>query len=183
MGREKALLRIGDRTLLELAAEPLRACCREVLISARDAEKFRAFGHRVILDLYDVPGPLTGIHSAVHHAAFEKVAVLGCDMPFVRVELLRLLYDLSGEVDVVMPRTESGPEPLCAIYSRACLVPIARSIESGRFRVVDFLDDVRCRFVSEGELRAADAELRSFVNVNTVEEYVRISTRVEGRSG
>src|SRR5919201_1814085 len=47
--------------------------------------------------------------------------VIACDMPYVAAPFVRHLFDLSHDADVVVPRTEDGYHPLCAVYSRACL--------------------------------------------------------------
>jgi molybdopterin-guanine dinucleotide biosynthesis protein A len=44
------------------------------------------------------------------------------------------------------------------------------------------LDEVRVRVVEVEEIRRFDPELRSFVNVNTPQDYARVQTAISGRS-
>jgi molybdopterin-guanine dinucleotide biosynthesis protein A len=110
------------------------------------------------------------------------VVVVGCDMPFLSTRLLARLIDLSPAYDVVAPRVDGFPEPLHAVYSRACLAAIQPRVEAGRLKIVGFYEDVRVRYVDEVELREVDPELRSFRNVNTP-ELVREALEVVAREG
>jgi molybdopterin-guanine dinucleotide biosynthesis protein A len=110
------------------------------------------------------------------------VVVVGCDMPFLSTRLLAQLVAESGEVDAVVPRVGGRPEPLHAVYARACLAAIRPRVEAGQLRIVGFYEDVRVRYVEEPALRAVDPELRSFRNVNTA-ELVREAMGIVEREG
>jgi molybdopterin-guanine dinucleotide biosynthesis protein A len=77
MGRNKATLRLGRRTLLGHA----RASARE-----------SGWPHRVIRrDLVPRRGPLGGVHTALSTTNADVVLFLSCDMPFVSAALIRTL--------------------------------------------------------------------------------------------
>jgi molybdopterin-guanine dinucleotide biosynthesis protein A len=103
-------------------------------------------------------------------------------MPFLSTRLLAQLVALSRDYDVVAPRIEGYPEPLHAVYSRACLAAIRPRVEAGRLKIVGFYEEVRVRYVDEPELRQIDPELRSFRNVNTP-DLVRAALAVVAREG
>jgi molybdopterin-guanine dinucleotide biosynthesis protein A len=73
--------------------------------------------------------------------------------------------------DIVVPRTERGYHPLCAVYTRACLEPIARRLADGRLKLVGLFDDVRVRVVTAEALAAFGDPDRLLANVNTPLEY------------
>ncbi len=96
------------------------------------------------------------------------VIVVACDMPFVDPALLGFLLGLVGDgVDAVVPLVRGEPQPLHAVYSRACAGAAAAQIMTGDLKMAKLLDRLRVRYVAEAELRAVDPELRSFFNINT----------------
>jgi molybdopterin-guanine dinucleotide biosynthesis protein A len=62
-------------------------------------------------------------------------------------------------------------QPLLATYSRACLAPALATLASGERAVTAVLDRVRTKVVEESRLRAVEADLVWFTNVNTWENY------------
>jgi molybdopterin-guanine dinucleotide biosynthesis protein A len=135
-----------------------------VFVVANDPA-FDVAGHRREPDRFPGAASLGGIYTAIAAAAHDRVAVVGCDMPLLSVELLTHLAELEG--DVVVPRNAEGyAEPLHAVYSRACLGPIEARIRAGRLKIVGFFEDVRVTYVD-----GLDAQ--SFRNVNTPELVAR----------
>jgi molybdopterin-guanine dinucleotide biosynthesis protein A len=129
---------------------------------------------RTIADRVAGSGPLGGIHAALtaaRDADDEAVFVLACDMPYVSEAFVAYLLGLSDESDAVVPRTEGGYHPLCAVYARACLEPIARRLSEGRLKVIDVLDDVKARVVDPEEIVRFGDPHRLLANVNTPAEY------------
>lgn len=68
--------------------------------------------------------------------------------------------------DVVIPRTKSGYEPLFAFYSKDCLSPIKRQMDSGNLKIIDFLPRVKIRAIGPEELSKFDPRRISFFNIN-----------------
>jgi len=73
-------------------------------------------------------------------------------MPLLNLPLLRYMVQLSPGFDVVIPRVADETEPLHAIYSKACLRPIADVMDRGQRRVIHFFDRVRVRYVEQDEI-------------------------------
>jgi molybdopterin-guanine dinucleotide biosynthesis protein A len=152
---------------------------REILVVARagrtggrDGEDAR--GIRTVADQVAGAGPLGGIHAALtaaRDADDRAVFVLACDMPYVSEAFVAYLLGLSDESDAVVPRTEGGYHPLCAVYGRACLEPIARRLSERRLKVIDVLDDVKAHVVDPEEIDRFGDPHRLLANVNTPAEY------------
>jgi molybdopterin-guanine dinucleotide biosynthesis protein A len=182
LGFPKALLRLGTgRTLIQETVRKLARLSDDPIVVAND-RLFAVAGARLVPDRYPGAASLGGIYSAIAAARHERVVVVGCDMPFLSTRLLARLLALSADYDVVAPRVEGYPEPLHAVYSRACLAAIQPRVEAGRLKIVGFYQDVRVRYVDEPELRGIDPELRSFRNVNTP-ELVREALELAAREG
>ena len=119
-------------------------------------------------------GPMSGLHAALSNARYPATLLLACDMPFVSAPLLRHLLSLAGgehAPDIVVPRTERGYHPLCAVYSRACLEPAARRLARGDFKLASLVDEMRVRVVTADALEAFGDPDRLLANVNTSTEY------------
>ena len=70
-------------------------------------------------------------------------------------------------------------QTLHAIYSKACLQPIERRLETNRLRIVGFFPEVRVRTVTASELEPYDPELLAFQNLNTPEEFQAAEQRLQ----
>jgi molybdopterin-guanine dinucleotide biosynthesis protein A len=179
-GRDKSALVVSGRTILDRQIEVLSQLAADVLIVGGNPPAEYRDGVRQVADLVPGCGPLGGLHTALTEARAGVVAVVACDMPFVSAALLRHLVSLangSGQPAIVVPRTERGYHPLCAVYTRACLEPISRRLAGGRFRLDGLFEDVRVRVVASDALAAFGDPDRLLANLNTPLEYRAIEAR------
>jgi len=173
MGRDKAFLEIAGRTLFERVLEVFRESFEKILLAGDRAERFTGWDLPVLPDIY--PGSaLGGLYTALEHAETEYIFVSSCDLPFPNREMLLYLCSLRDGFDAVVPNTAHGFEPLFALYARSCLGPMRELLESGNFCAYGYYPKVRVRYVQGEELAALDRDGRSFMNVNTPEEFDKI---------
>ena len=119
-------------------------------------------------------GPLGGLHAALAAARDNAVFVVACDMPYLTAAFVQYLLSLAGGVDVVVPRTERGYHPLCAVYARACLEPAAARLAERRLALRELVAAMKTRVVTEEEMSRFGAPSRLLANVNTPAEYARL---------
>ena len=171
-GRDKSALVVDGATILERQIAVLRDVdtIAEILIAG--APRHREA--RTIPDVVPGCGPLGGIHAALTEARHDSVFVVACDLPYVTAPLVAHLLELTRDADLVVPRTERGYHPLCAVYTRACLEPIARRLAAGQLKVMALVDDVRTRVVSSDELDRFWPGSRLLANVNTPSDYAEL---------
>jgi len=93
MGRDKSMLPINGRPMIEHICRKLRPHFSQVLISAGDEERYAFLGAPVIPDRVPDRGPLMGIASALGASAHDRNVVVACDMPDVPV----LVFNLGPE--------------------------------------------------------------------------------------
>ena len=170
MGRDKAALPAGEGTLIEHLARRLAPVVDETIIAGGSAGQ-NLPGVTAVDDRYPGLGPLAGIHAGLLAARFPLVWVVGCDLPDVDPGLAALLCGLAGDVDAVVPRVDSEPQGVCAVYVRSLAPRIDRLLAAGERRVKMLLAASKVRYVTPEELRAVDPELRSFRNINTPADY------------
>ena len=170
MGRDKAALPAGDGTLIEHIARRLAPVVEETIVAGASG-RHHLRGTTMVDDRYPGLGPLAGIHAGLLVARSPLVWVVGCDLPDVDPGLAALLCGLAGDVDAVVPRIDSEPQGVCAVYDRALAPRIEGLLAAGERRVKMLLAASNVRYVTPGELRAVDPELLSFRNINTPAEY------------
>jgi molybdopterin-guanine dinucleotide biosynthesis protein A len=173
MGRNKALLPAGTSTLIETVVTRLReACGDDLLLVTNDPGAYGHLGIRMVPDALPPGQSLVGVYTGILHAK-GPAFICACDMPFLNPSLVRYLTSLAGTADAVVPRHDGLYEPLHAVYAPGCLDPIRRCI-ARQGRNTDFLPEVHVRIVDDAELRRFDPALRSFLNVNTPDEYAEV---------
>lgn len=177
-GRNKAFLKIGNKSFIELQIERLQRVFNEVIISARTPEAYSHLNLPIVTDIIPDKGPLGGIYSGLTKAASFFPFVIACDMPFVNVELIEFLKQqilvgagLPRPYDVVVPQSERGLEPLHAFYSKNCIGPIREQLDSNAHKMTDFLSRVKVRVVTLEEVKHIENIYNALVNLNTEEEY------------
>ncbi|MFH1147518.1 MAG: molybdenum cofactor guanylyltransferase [Pseudomonadota bacterium] len=177
MGRDKAFLKIAGKTLFERVLEVFRESFDRIVLVGDRAERFAGYSLSVFQDIY--PGSaLGGLYTGLYHSATEHVFVSSCDLPFPNKAVVRHLCSLKSGFDAVVPTLEYGYEPLFALYAKSCLGPMKALLESGNFCAYGYYPKVRVRYVKDEELTRLDRDGRSFVNVNTPEDFEKI--RKEG---
>lgn len=197
MGADKALLMWGKRRLVDHVADVLGSVFPRVMVVMKDPALFqetpcraslspqadnpvRVFGRvraRAVCDAIPGRGALVGIYTALVASETDRVFVVGCDMPFVKPQLIRWMADNCDGYDAFVPLIGSFLEPLFAIYSKACIGPIERSLARGDFRVRGFFEEVSVGYAGEGCIRVVDPDLSSFINPNDSDDLAAAMAR------
>jgi len=176
MGQNKALLPFHGQPLIERVVKRLKTSADELILTANQPELFQFLGLPIFSDLIRGKGALGGLYTALNAAHFPLVAVVACDMPFINPVLLSAERDLldQGDWDVAIPHSAEGLEPLHALYRKeVCLPPIRLALEENRLRMDSWFSDVKVHEMSLDEVSKYDPEFRSFMNVNTPEEFTQ----------
>lgn len=172
MGQDKAFLKVGGIPIFERVLAVFRENFQRVVLVGDREERFSGYRLPVVPDIY--PGSsLGGLYSGLHHAETEYVFVSSCDLPFPSAEVLRYLCSLRNDFDAVVVSTTHGYEPLFALYSKSCLGPIKALLVSGDCCAHAYYPQIRVRYVPYAELAHLDRNGRSFLNVNTPEEFAK----------
>ena len=169
--KNKALERIGGKAIIERVIDSLVPLTTEVLAVVAQPEQAAALrlppSLRVVSDRYPGGGSLGGIFTGLEASAEPWSLVVACDMPFLNRELLRHLMAQSSNVDAVVPCLGGQPEPLHALYSKACLAPMERMLRAGQLKIAPLFEAVRVRYVDEETIDRIDPRHLSFFNINT----------------
>ena len=140
MGRDKGLLPVDGRTLVERTAERVRAAAGSVtLIGA--PERYAHLGLPVAPDLIADCGPIGGLYTALKMTQAEWNLLVACDMPGLTAEFLGelLAAAIKRGSACLVPETESGQHPLCAVYHRRVEGAVEFAIQHKRFKMHDLI--------------------------------------------
>jgi molybdopterin-guanine dinucleotide biosynthesis protein A len=170
-GVNKGTLTIGTTAIIDRELDVLRALATDVFVVGREDPAWDARGLRVVHDEMPDAGPLGGIYTAIRHSPCERTLVVACDMPFLSSAFL-LRMAAVDDVDLVIPRSERGYEPLCAIYSRTCEGDIHARLTRGEYEASTLPVGIRIAEIDVGNDLV-------FVNINTPHDYERAKGLIE----
>ena len=171
MGRDKALLPLGGQTLIErvlAAAHPLGYPGLIVGDPAAHAH----LGLPVHPDRRPGLGPLGGLYTALDATA-APVLLLACDLPFLTPAFLSHLAERRGPQQAVVPHTDAGLQPLCALYEPSCMAAVQAAIEADQLGLRGLLRNLSLDLVRERDWRPYDERGLLFANLNSPAEYER----------
>jgi molybdenum cofactor guanylyltransferase len=179
MGRDKAWLQLGSMMMIEHVITALRPVTESISIIANNPDYTR-LNLPVVADSNPGVGPLEAIRTALSNSQQPRVALVGCDMPFVTAELFAYLIGLDDEAQAIVPLDREGRlEPLCAVYSTAALTAVTDLIASGERKVKWLFDRLPARFVTFSELKHLVGAELFFENINSPEDYQRAVERLK----
>ena len=172
-GRPKALLPLGKRRIIDRQINALRPVVDEIVVIANDPEIYAECGIPVRTDMLPGHGPLSGLHTALLAANSVQVLVLGGDMPFVTTGFLKFLLEQGRGVELGIPYSTRGYQPLCASYQRTCAAAVERQINSSTLRMGELIHHVDTQTLSRNDIAPFDPDGTLFFNVNTSADYAR----------
>jgi len=175
-GQDKCLITMAGKPLLTHVYQRAREVVEEVIIVVKSSSQKKVYSRffpnktRVVVDIEDSRSPLVGASTGFENAKGEYSILLPCDTPFVSKQVLELLFDLSQNVDGVIPRWPNGYiEPLQASYRTSSALSAAKkSLEKGETTMrsmIPFLG--RVRYLSTIVIEELNPQLTTFFNVNT----------------
>ncbi len=175
-GSDKAFASFNGRPLIVTVLETLRPLFPVLLVMTKRGSlngSLSRFGAVVIEDSQAEHHPLIGLHSGLSASFSMRNFVCACDMPLLQPELARGLCEAGRAHAATVPVWEGAPQPLCGVYSKDCLAPLAELMKDERAGFSDLLKRVPTRLVSQGEVERWDPRGLSFMDVDTVEDLGR----------
>ncbi|NCO68028.1 MAG: hypothetical protein COY75_10125 [Nitrospirae bacterium CG_4_10_14_0_8_um_filter_41_23] len=168
----KGFLEISSKRIIEKNIELLKGIFDRVIISTNNPELYFYLSVPMVGDIIGYRGPMTGIFSALTIPEVSGIFVTACDMPFINTMLIKYIVDKWEERwDAVIPIFDKKPQPLLGIYSKRIDKRMEQSIKNGERSLRRFLQGINVLYINEDELREIDPEGRSFININTMEDF------------
>ncbi len=178
--QEKALIDINGKPLITYAIEKLEKVVDQIIISVRDKAQEELLnsvlpGNSYSFDKYENTGPLAGILSGLLVCNDEYCFISACDMPFINGNVVKMLFSKCKNYDAAIPRREDGSiEPLHAVYKcRPMICKTKKAIERGERIILAPISKLKVNYIEMNEIRKIEADLRTFININTPEDIDR----------
>jgi molybdopterin-guanine dinucleotide biosynthesis protein A len=175
MGVDKGLVKFCGKPMLQNVLDRVSLLAEDKFIITEKIDDYQKFGLPIFQDIFPDYGALAGLHTGLRNAKHEFVYMVACDMPFADKNLfvyMRNIMEVS-QVDVVIPLTRHGHEPMHAVYRKStCLPAVENAIQNQKKRLISWFDLVKVVAVGEKILRDFDADLNAFLNINTPEELM-----------
>jgi molybdopterin-guanine dinucleotide biosynthesis protein A len=156
MGRDKAALNWGNRSLLD----------HMVHLLSTVADRVRVVGRGDLPDRVAGKGPLGGILTALEASETEENLVVAVDLPLLTPGFLsgfHARFLASPRPLLVCKVGESYP--LCLGVRRSVKTEVARRIEAGNLAIHSFIDETDAEVLADG----FDGSI--FANANTPEDW------------
>lgn len=182
-GSDKTLARWGGIPLVVHVATRLRQVVDDVVVVGRSLDRvpgLRRRGVRVVKDRFAERHPMGGLATGLGFIRHRAAFVCGADMPLVEPGLIALLAEAASGYDAAVPSLGGRLEPLCAVYSRRSVGVLERLIGEGRLALQNLFEVMPTRFVQEDEIRAVDRDGRSFSDIDTRAQAVRVARLARG---
>lgn len=173
MGRDKALVTLQGRTLLDRAVERWQGYGGGFQLSVGAAERVQLAPPDVtaVADVYPERGPLGGLHAGLRVCQTELLLLSAVDCPFLTWAEADGLLEAIGEADACVYTIDGWPQPLFGLYRRRCLTPAETLILHGDNRMSSLLS-----WAHTVAIPAPDPA--AFRNLNTPEELKK--AEIEG---
>lgn len=165
MGTDKADLRIGGRTFLQIQIDKGRHLgIRDIQVSGyRGAD----CDIPVTPDRFPDKGPLGGMESCLRKAKHEKCLVLSVDVPLVPVRELENLLNASYQsgAPALILKNGQKEQPLVAVYHRSMADAMLAEISDGKGSVFSLLNRIGYAVYE------SVAPEETLMNVNTAQAF------------
>lgn len=189
MGKDKALIQLGEDSLIEHVIHRMRLVADELLLITNTPNEYGHLDLPMHADILPNTGALGGVYTGLTYASHNAVLCVACDSPFLEPKLLTYLVSVLGEYDVVMPYTYEGIgvsnasdrsnetritlQTLYAAYSKRCLPIIASMLKESELRVHALGERAHIKRIPPEVWQRFDPEGMSFFNINTPEDFDR----------
>lgn len=174
MGQDKALLKFGEKTILEHLLALVNPLFSEALVIVNDPTKLRGLdlaGTEVREDGVKDRGPLAAIYTGLLYSRNPASCVLTCDMPLIDEEIIRKLVGFWEEdYDVIcLEEPEGNYQPFPGIYLRSSRHLMRLLLDKGENSMRKFLESAMVK-----PLVLQEEKIELFTNMNYIEDYYRI---------
>jgi molybdopterin-guanine dinucleotide biosynthesis protein A len=174
-GGDKALIRIGEDTILDRALATLKPQCAGVLVNANgDPTRFARFGLPVVADdVAGFAGPLAGILAGLDWVARQApgidwvVSVPG-DCPFLPIDLVERLHAarLAAGTPLACARSGEWRHPVVGLWPLTLRADLRQAVVGEALRKIDAWTARHGTAIADWPDRPVDP----FFNVNTPED-------------
>ncbi|MEE8167744.1 MAG: molybdenum cofactor guanylyltransferase [Candidatus Hydrothermarchaeales archaeon] len=176
MGRDKRLIKVKGKYLLERVLEAAGQFSDDVILSLCSKEQLPAditiTAPKIALDELPLKSPLVGILSGLRLCSNEYAAVVPCDSPFLKPGVFQLMAEEARGHDAVVPKRGDLLEPLHAVYNvQAMIAACEAGVKADSLGVSAAIARLeKVKYIPIEAFKGIDEKLLTFYNVNYPED-------------
>lgn len=150
MGRDKALLNIGGKTVIERVKAAVQPCVSQLCLASAPDQRYEFLHLPLAPDEFPGQGPLSGLYAGMNAMDAQWYVLSACDLPFASTSLLEYLLDQAYDYDfwrediplakVIVPTYDQRMHPLYGVYHHSLRASLAESLQQGQRKVMDWVD-------------------------------------------
>lgn len=179
-GIKKTFRTVGDDKIIERISSVFSLLFDEVILVVNEPEAFSGLGLTLVTDIYPCRCSLAGVHAGLYYASNPYAYVTACDAPFVSYEIIKYMMGrITPDVDVIVPRSDWGLEPLSAIYSKDCIPQIEKNLENDIYKIRKFYQSKKVEEIPPKILKQLDPQMRFAYNINTPDDLITANLMVQ----
>ena len=183
MKTNKALLKLGNKTIIEIIFDEMKKVLSDVVLSANECDDFAFLNIPIVKDIQLNRGPLSGIYSALQFSGTQRNFITTCDIPLINSKLIKHLVEIKSDKEIIVPAINGIPQRLFGIYNKSViekidvifnLYEIDKSIKGS---VYDLHQRIDVELIEIDHLQFYNDNM--FTNMNTPEDYELIKSIYE----
>jgi molybdopterin-guanine dinucleotide biosynthesis protein A len=178
MGSDKALLTVGDETIIERITDLMKSIFCDVHIITNTPEDYKFLNIPLHEDILKNKGPLSGIHSGLHHSLTKENFFISCDLPIISKELIKYIVEFKSDKSIRYCIASGRQHYLAGVYSKNLIPEIEKIIKVSpkqsekkehKFSVKNLLMKIEAEIINVEHLSFYNDDL--FFNLNTPEDF------------
>jgi molybdopterin-guanine dinucleotide biosynthesis protein A len=178
MGTDKALLKLGDETIIERITNLMKSIFSDVFIVTNSPEEYKSLNISLYEDIYKSKGPLSGIHSGLVHSSTDKNFFISCDLPLISKELIEHIVEFKSEKLIRYCFANGRHHYLAGVYSKNLIPEIEEILnvspnqsekKEHKFSIKSLIMNIEAEIINVENLSFYNADL--FFNLNTPKDF------------
>ncbi|NAW69916.1 molybdenum cofactor guanylyltransferase MobA [Vibrio sp. V27_P1S3P104] len=168
-GKDKGLIKLNGKPLIEHILERLTPQAKHVLINANrnqlDYEKYAP----VVSDRVEhYPGPLGGIHAGLTYAKTDWVGFIPCDSPLLCEDFVtRFCNAVTTESEILVAHDGQHQQPVFTLFHRRVLPRLEAFLTRGDRKIILLYEECHTEYVDFSDRPSC------FFNLNTPQELAQ----------
>ncbi|ELI6449092.1 molybdenum cofactor guanylyltransferase MobA [Photobacterium damselae] len=165
-GNDKGLISLSGQPLIQHVINTLKPQTNKIIINAnRNHDEYAKYAQVFGDQIQDFPGPLGGMHAALHALPDEWIGFVPCDCPQLPHDLIaRMCAACDQNTDIAVAHNGEHIQPVVTLINRRILPKLETFLANGDRKII--LLYRQCNMITVDFSDQTDA----FINLNTPEE-------------
>lgn len=171
MGANKALLPLGNRSVIAYIVDEMHTISNRVVINCNDSATYSHLRLPVITDNYYDQGPLAGIEAVMSQIDADIFLFSACDTPFINRQVYLYLLKQLAEHDAVVPIYQDKLHPLSGIYRKKIVPKLQTQLDKEERKVRLLFNHINVKYVDAFPNIPVEILEKHFFNMNNPLQY------------